>query len=285
MSAGNKTCRPVRDRNVRFTLIMSGSEQMDRQHIHPSGRRFESGDYSATHAERFAARYDDGIRAIKVDKVLGYLGEVRGRRLVDLGCGIGYFASTLTDRGACVVACDFAEAMVDKTQQRYADKFPLVRASVENPPFRDACFDAALLLDVFEHLYNPQTMLTHVFRLLKPGGRLVLTTDRPGFQLGGIPLKHVLRRIGPLRRLYRALSKEAAYETPLCTHVHEYGVDEVIRIVEGAGFMVEAFDTYPNRARYGLTGRAIELVGRGPLRKYEWEYAIYAFNKPMHALP
>lgn len=253
---------------------------MPKQHLHPEGRRFESADYSAAHAEKFAARYDDGIRKIKSDKVLGALREVNGKSIVDLGCGIGYFANALTERGANVVACDFADAMVRATSSRYPGKFPVVRASVEAPPLADAAFDAALLLDVFEHLYNPQEMLRRVFAILKPGGTFVITTDRPGYALGGIPLAGLLRRIAPLRALYRRFSKTAGYTTPLCTHVREYGIDDLLEVVTKAGFTLTHFDTYPNRRSYGIFGTLIELTCRGLLRRYKWNYAIYVFEKP-----
>lgn len=253
---------------------------MPEQHLHPEGRRFESSDYSETHAEKFAARYDDGIRKIKSDKVLGALGDVQGKAIVDLGCGIGYFANALAERGATVVACDFAESMVRATASRYPRKFPVVRASVEAPPLTDDTFDAALLLDVFEHLYDPEEMLRRVFAILKPGGTFVITTDRPGSALGGVPLAGLLRRIAPLRALYRRFSKTAEYTTPLCTHVREYAIDDLLDVVTSAGFTLTHFDTYPNRRSYGLFGALIELTCRGPLRRYKWNYAIYVFSKP-----
>ncbi len=166
-------------------------------------RKFKSTDYTEKHAEVFSARYDDGMRSIKVDRVRRRLGHVRGKSVLDLGCGIGYLASICVDLGANVVACDFAETMVARTQQRYASRFPLIRASAESPPFRPQSFDVVLALDVIEHLYHPTEMLDATWTLLRPEGRLIITTDRPGFELGALPGRVVRGVSGLLSRRSR----------------------------------------------------------------------------------
>lgn len=55
----------------------------------------------------------------------------------------------------------------------------LVLADGHRLPFADASFDGALLKDVVEHSADPLQMLTEVHRVLKPGGRILITTPRP----------------------------------------------------------------------------------------------------------
>ncbi len=243
---------------------------------------FTSDDYTNAHAEAFAARYDDGMRAVKIERVLRFLGDAAGVNILDLGCGVGYFASRTKELGARPVACDFAESMVLRVRQRYGLKFPVVRCSAQRPPFRPACFDWVLVLDLIEHLYDPAQMLRAVHRVLVPGGRLLITTDRPGFRFGRLPASVLragegfLRSVGSNRWLRRGRDK---YRTPASTHVQEYTMRELTDLVQPAGFCLTGFDTFPNRAALGPFGSVVESLGRGPLRKYKWDYGIYRFEK------
>jgi SAM-dependent methyltransferase len=236
--------------------------------------RFTSIDYSEKHADVFAARYDDGTQATKVSVVRRLLGDVQDKTIIDLGCGIGYFASLCVDLGASVVACDFSESMVSRTRQRYGSKFPIIRSSVEMPPFASGQFDVVLALDVIEHLYHPEHMLHGVRRLLKSGGRLIITTDRTGFRIGSLPdyprlfAYRFLRKLGFSRR-------RSDYETPLCTHVCEYSVKELIELINRTGFQLNSFDTFAVGSALNPFGQAVEFLGRGPLKQYKWGYAIY----------
>jgi 2-polyprenyl-3-methyl-5-hydroxy-6-metoxy-1,4-benzoquinol methylase len=239
-------------------------------------RRFTSLDYSETHAEVFAARYDDGTQETKVGVVRRFLGHVRDKTILDLGCGIGYFASLCVDLGASVVACDFAESMVSCALERYGRKFLIVRSSAEEPPFASGRFDVVLALDVIEHLYHPEHMLRSVKRLLKPGGRLIITTDRTGFRIGSLPDYPLLLANRLLRKLGFA-HRRSKYETPLCTHVCEYSVKELVDLVRAAGFRLGDHDTFPVRAAQSPYGQAVEFLARGPLKQYKWGFAIYEF--------
>jgi 2-polyprenyl-3-methyl-5-hydroxy-6-metoxy-1,4-benzoquinol methylase len=264
--------------------------------------RFRGLDYSRSHAEAFARRYDDGRRQIKIALVSKFIGECHDKDVLDIGCGIGFFSSLGVDMGARAVACDFSQAMIEKVGQRYGQKFPIVQASAEVPPFRDGSFDTVLALDMIEHLYKPEQMLANASRILRPRGRLIIVTDVKGPVLGSVNLRvrHFGRRLA--RTVNRYLSRTAShahvpsivpklsatlaarlsnpYTTPLCTHTYEYRIQELQDVVRGAGFRLIDFDTFPNRASYGVTGNVLEFIARGPLKRYKWPHAIYEFRKP-----
>lgn len=248
--------------------------------MNPPERRFSSRDYSPEHAAVFAARYDDGVHAVKVRVLRRFLGDVSGQSVLDLGCGVGNFAALGADLGAGrVVACDFAESMVTATRARYGERFPIVRGSAEAPPFAPGQFDLILALDVIEHLYRPDHMLARSATLLTPTGRLIVTTDRVArFHIGFLP-KYVK---DAARKLLRALGlgKSAAfsrYQTPLCTHVREYPIRELVGLAQEAGFRLKTLDTYSLRPRYSLFGRLVEALFVGPLKQFKWDYVIYEF--------
>lgn len=243
-------------------------------------KRFTSKDYSDQHAAVFEARYDDGKRATKRSAFLRFAGDLRGRRVLDIGCGIGFFASLCTDLGAQVVACDFAESMVKRSSQRYGSKFLTIRSDVGALPVASGEYDMAIGLDVIEHLYEPGRMLREMRRILKLGGRLILTTDRPGFQIGTLPVFVIRRFVTALRLIGIRLHTDRPdprYSTPLCTHICEFPIEKVIELVSRAGFHLRRLDTYPLRSHYGFFGTLVEFLCRGWLRRYKWDYAIYEF--------
>jgi ubiquinone/menaquinone biosynthesis C-methylase UbiE len=59
----------------------------------------------------------------------------------------------------------------------------LAQANGENLPFRNNVFDVVLALDVIEHLCNPVQFLNEIYRTMKEGGVLLLTTDNTQFLL------------------------------------------------------------------------------------------------------
>jgi SAM-dependent methyltransferase len=107
-----------------------------------------------------------------------------GRRVVEVGCGLGNFTGTLLDREA-VIAVDIEPACVERLKQRYAGS-PNLHAfvcDVASPEFRElARFqpDSAVCLNVLEHTQDDLASLKAMASVLAPGGRIVLMV--PAFQ-------------------------------------------------------------------------------------------------------
>jgi SAM-dependent methyltransferase len=83
-----------------------------------------------------------------------------------------------------------------------------VRADAHALPFRDGSFEVVLCTEVLEHLLEPQRAIDEMFRVLEPGGRLLLTTrflfpihDAPHdyFRFTKYGLRHLLRRFDELK--------------------------------------------------------------------------------------
>ena len=104
------------------------------------------------------------------------LPDVRGRDVVELGCGTAYWSAWLARRGARVVALDVSLrqlATARALQRELALSFPLVQADAERPPFRDARFDLALSEYGASLWCDPRRWIPEAARLLRPGGELV----------------------------------------------------------------------------------------------------------------
>ena len=113
---------------------------------------------------------------------LGVLGDVAGRDVVELGCGVAHVSAWLARRGARVVAVDLSGgqlASARQAQREHALAFPLVQADAEQLPLADRCAD----LVVSEHgtpaWCDPDAWVGQAARILRPGGRLVFLTNSP----------------------------------------------------------------------------------------------------------
>lgn len=112
--------------------------------------------------------------------MLNLLGDVRGRRILDAGCGSGPLAAALHARDAIVTGFDSSAAMVELARQRLGENAELHVADLSQPlPFADGAFDdvvASLVLHYFQDWTAP---LTELRRVLRPEGRLILSVNHP----------------------------------------------------------------------------------------------------------
>ena len=244
----------------------------------PDGTPFTSADYSTRHAEVFANRYDDGLGDRKIKAFRRLAGDLQHARLLDVGSGDGTFSTVAREAGAEVVATDFAESMVAATARRAA--VPVVRGSADALPYEANSFDILVALDIIEHLYQPERALREFHRVLRPNGRLLLGTDRDGIALGLLPRKfpRLLRRILVRRPPPEARSNPDRYVTPLCTHTHEFELDELLALTAQGGFRTRSFDSYSYSLGLDGWGRMVEFAARGPLRRWKWNYVMVALT-------
>ena len=132
--------------------------------------------------ERQARTYGDVVGRVTrrlVDPLLDAAGVGPGRRVLDLATGPGYAAAAAVARGADVIAVDIAPAMVELARRLHPG-LDVRQADAEALPFRDADFDAAVSNFVVPHLGRHDRAVAELVRVLRPGGRLALTTwDTP----------------------------------------------------------------------------------------------------------
>jgi ubiquinone/menaquinone biosynthesis C-methylase UbiE len=107
-------------------------------------------------------------------------GDVTGHRVLDAGCGSGPILADLRDRGAVVTGFDSSAGMLEQARRRLGADADLFLADLADPlPFPDGTFDDVVVSQALHYLADWGPTLTEFRRVLKPGGRLIVSEEHP----------------------------------------------------------------------------------------------------------
>jgi SAM-dependent methyltransferase len=112
--------------------------------------------------------------------VLALVRDVRGRWVLDAGCGPGLYAEELVARGAEVIGLDASRAMVELARKRLGSTARIEHADLNAPlPLADEGFDLIVCALAIHYVDDRAATLREFHRVLRPGGRVVLSTQHP----------------------------------------------------------------------------------------------------------
>lgn len=138
-----------------------------------------------------------------------------GQEVLEAGCGEGYGADLIASSARRVVAVDYDAATVAHVRTRYP-RVEVMAANLAAVPMPDASVDVVVNFQVIEHLWDQPQFITECLRLLRPGGRLLISTpNRITFTPGS--------------------------DTPVNPfHTRELNAAELRELLEDGGFRVES---------------------------------------------
>ncbi len=151
------------------------------------------------------ADYFEACTAPENRFILQHLGDLRGKYLLDLGCGAGENSVYFATKGARCVAADYSPGMVDVALKLAAANQVEVEGKVVNAmaiDFPDNTFDMVYASNLLHHIPDPRLAIQEMYRVLKPGGKACFWD----------PLKH-----NPVINVYRRIATKVRTEdeTPL----------------------------------------------------------------------
>ena len=138
-----------------------------------------------------------------------------GMKVLDAGCGTGNFEAFIAEKNPPAIelqAVDFSPSMLERARAKCADHdfADFAWANLDAPlPFADSTFDRIVSINVLYTLPNQDRTMREFLRVLKPGGRMVLTSPAPGYRMAPLAADH-FRRVrniwGAGRKVMRVLS-------------------------------------------------------------------------------
>lgn len=164
-----------------------------------------------SHADRYDARHYGsryrtfiGDRQHLVAQVLGSLKLPVGARVLDVACGPGHFLHAAVSAGVVAVGVDSSRDMLRTSAARLGAKARLVVGDAVDLPFDSSSFDVLNCSGLIEYFPEPMPMLREFHRVLRPGGRaMISSTNRRSPALALDALIEAARRSGLFRRLVR----------------------------------------------------------------------------------
>lgn len=141
--------------------------------------------------------------------------------IIDIGCGTGHNSRVMAAKGHRVHGIDISEHAIARYRENGFDGRTMdIERGLD---FEDESFDLAFCSEVIEHLVRPERFAAEVRRVLRPGGRLVLSTPNSAFWL------------------YRVLALfgwvVSDVQHPM--HLRFFTRASLLRLLQGAGFRVD----------------------------------------------
>jgi 2-polyprenyl-3-methyl-5-hydroxy-6-metoxy-1,4-benzoquinol methylase len=151
-----------------------------------------------------------------------------GRHVLDVGCSSGYLARPLVARGCTVVGIE-RDPVAANSAREVCQEVLVGDAETMDLPFAERSFDVVLCGDLIEHLREPERFLRRVQPLLRPSGRIVLSTPN---------VANWANRLGLLAGRWQYADRGILDRT----HTHLFTRKTLVATLEDAGFKVLDLD-------------------------------------------
>jgi 2-polyprenyl-3-methyl-5-hydroxy-6-metoxy-1,4-benzoquinol methylase len=169
-------CTP-KDQNKHHNHQHNNSEE---GHAHP-GHDANKHMNSSSFAE-LVDRFENPERTEwqKPEQVVDFLGDLKGKKVYDLGAGTGYFSFRFVEKGAMVIGADVDERFIQFMQNKRdslkipEEKFQLRKIPYDNPDLKDGEVAIVFICDVYHHIENRKAYFEKVLKGLQPSGKLVV---------------------------------------------------------------------------------------------------------------
>jgi ubiquinone/menaquinone biosynthesis C-methylase UbiE len=218
-----------------------------------------------------AAEVDPAF-AMRAQLIIDALEEKRPARVLDVGCGRGFYLHVLTQLPFVeeIQGVDANESYLEIARRSAQDPRVTVReAIIEALPFPDGYFDFAICSEVLEHLSDDSAGLRELRRVLRPGGTLMVSVPDRDFPFLWDPVNWVL-----MRWFGTHVPKHIWWLAGIwADHERLYTPHDLRRVSEGAGFGVERMRTVVSHcfpfSHFLLYGVGKNLVERLALEQFD----------------
>jgi ubiquinone/menaquinone biosynthesis C-methylase UbiE len=186
--------------------------------------------------------------------------------ILDVGCGNGWVAKEFLPKGKQVYSLDISATNPAKAKKLYPDKNHFgITADSFQLPFSDNSFDCVIASEIIEHVVDPPEFIKELFRVVKNGGRLIITT----------PYKE---------KLIYYLCIHCNHKTSANAHIHSFDEKKLENLYKENDLESFNFETFGNK--YLIFLRTYVILQFFPfwLWKLKDKFANLIANKPAHII-
>ncbi|HSW55159.1 MAG TPA: class I SAM-dependent methyltransferase [Ignavibacteriaceae bacterium] len=186
--------------------------------------------------------------------------------ILDVGCGNGWVAKEFLSKGKQVYSLDISvtnPAIVKKLFPN--EKHFCITADSFHLPFNDNAFDCVIASEIIEHVFDPAGFIKELFRVVKKGGRLIITT----------PYKE---------KLIYYLCIHCNQKTPANAHIHSFDEMKLESLYSGNDLESFKYETFGNKILLFLRSYVILQFFPFWMWKMKDKFANFIFNKPVHII-
>ncbi len=115
--------------------------------------------------------------------LLRVLGDVKGKQVLDVACGQGFFSRALEKEGSRVTGADIAPELIEIAKKLGPASITYLAAPASRMPLPDETFDAAVCVLALQNIKDLPGALAQVSHLLKKGGTFAIVLNHPAFRI------------------------------------------------------------------------------------------------------
>lgn len=186
--------------------------------------------------------------------------------IADIGSGNAWAAQHFVKKNVSVISFDISHTNAVKARELVPDnKHMQLTGDSLKLPLKDNSIDVIIASEIIEHIINPAAFIKSLYRAVKPGGKLIVTT----------PYKEIIQQ---------CLCIHCNNVTPLHGHLHSLDENNLIEYGKSAGTGKVDYSTFGNKALLFL--RTYPLLSWMPFSLWKAidRFANFFINKPAHII-
>jgi len=186
--------------------------------------------------------------------------------ILDVGCGNGWVAKEFLPKGKQVYSLDISVTNPAKAIKLYQyEKHFGITADSFHLPFNDNSFDCVIASEIIEHVFNPAAFIKELFRVVKKGGSLIITT----------PYKE---------KILYYLCIHCNQKTPANAHLHSFDEMKLEGLYSGNDLESFKYETFGNKVLLFLRTHVVFQFFPFWLWKIKDKFANWIYKKPVHII-